>query len=124
VTSVAFSHDSTRLASASYDNTVNIWDASSGKCLQTFSIGKPLHHIAFNVTGLYLHTNIGTINIRALSGSPSLPNISEPRIPQYQGLSLSADSVWITHNSEKLLWLPSEYRPSSSAVSGSTIGIG
>ncbi|KAF2675781.1 hypothetical protein K458DRAFT_397616 [Lentithecium fluviatile CBS 122367] len=92
VTSVAFSHDSTRLASASYDNTVKIWDASSGKCLQTFSIGKPLHHIAFDVTGLYLHTNIGTINIRALSGSPSLPTISEPRIPQYQGLSLSADS--------------------------------
>src|SRR3954451_14694708 len=35
VNSVAFSGDSTRLASASYDRTVKIWDASSGKCLQT-----------------------------------------------------------------------------------------
>ena len=35
VSSVAFSHDSTRLASASGDNTVKIWDASSGECLQT-----------------------------------------------------------------------------------------
>jgi WD40 repeat protein len=35
VTSVAFSHDSTRLASASYDNTVKMWDASTGACLQT-----------------------------------------------------------------------------------------
>jgi WD40 repeat protein len=35
VSSVAFSHDSTQLASASYDNTVKIWDASSGACLQT-----------------------------------------------------------------------------------------
>ncbi|KAF1831217.1 NACHT-domain-containing protein, partial [Decorospora gaudefroyi] len=35
VGSVAFSHDSTRLASASYDSTVKIWDASSGACLQT-----------------------------------------------------------------------------------------
>ncbi|KAF2193139.1 WD40 repeat-like protein [Zopfia rhizophila CBS 207.26] len=35
VRSVAFSHDSTRLASASYDKTVKIWDASSGECLQT-----------------------------------------------------------------------------------------
>ncbi|KAF1360783.1 WD40 repeat-like protein [Lizonia empirigonia] len=35
VTSVAFSHDSTRLASASDDSTVKIWDASTGACLQT-----------------------------------------------------------------------------------------
>jgi WD40 repeat protein len=32
---VAFSHDSTRLASASRDNTVKMWDASTGACLQT-----------------------------------------------------------------------------------------
>jgi WD40 repeat protein len=35
VTSVAFSSDSGRLASASYDSTVKIWDTSSGECLQT-----------------------------------------------------------------------------------------
>ncbi|OCL00979.1 beta transducin-like protein HET-D2Y, partial [Cenococcum geophilum 1.58] len=35
VQSVAFSRDSARLASASSDNTVKIWDASSGECLQT-----------------------------------------------------------------------------------------
>ena len=35
VISVAFSHDSTRLASASHDRTVKIWDASSGECLST-----------------------------------------------------------------------------------------
>ena len=35
VWSVAFSHDSTWLASASRDKTVKIWDASSGACLQT-----------------------------------------------------------------------------------------
>ncbi|KAI8930692.1 hypothetical protein NX059_012301 [Plenodomus lindquistii] len=35
VSSVAFSHDSARLASASEDRTVKIWDARSGACLQT-----------------------------------------------------------------------------------------
>src|SRR5207248_2264502 len=35
VNSVAFSHDSARLASASHDKTVKIWDVSRGECLQT-----------------------------------------------------------------------------------------
>ena len=35
VNSGAFSHDSTRLASASDDKTVKIWDASTGACLHT-----------------------------------------------------------------------------------------
>jgi WD40 repeat protein len=35
VSSVAFLHDSARLASASYDRTIKVWDVSSGECLQT-----------------------------------------------------------------------------------------
>ncbi|KAF7183375.1 hypothetical protein CNMCM7691_003574 [Aspergillus felis] len=35
VTSATFSHDSRLLASASGDNTIKVWDASSGQCIQT-----------------------------------------------------------------------------------------
>ncbi|KAF2690614.1 WD40 repeat-like protein [Lentithecium fluviatile CBS 122367] len=124
VSSVAFTYDSTRVASASDDKTVKIWDASSGACLQTLTIGKTLSRISFDITNSYLYTEIGTIDISSLPGSVTLPTLSEPCSPQYQGLALSADGVWIMNNFENLVWLPSEYRPSCSAMSGATICIG
>ena len=119
VRSVAFSPDSARLASASHDNTVKIWDASSGECLQTLDIGKALFNISVDTTGSYLHTEMGTIAIDAPT-----PSVPDPQIPRYQGGALSSDRAWITYNSENVVWLPSEYRPLCSAVSGKTIGIG
>ncbi|OCK73542.1 HET-domain-containing protein [Lepidopterella palustris CBS 459.81] len=125
--SMAFSHDSIRLASTSHDRTVKIWDASSGECLQTLGINEILFNISFDATGSYLHTEIGTIDIKtsdASSASNVTLSVTDPQNPRYKGLALSSDRVWITFNSEKLLWLPSEYRPLRSAMSGNTIGIG
>ena len=126
VSSPLFSHDSTQLASTSLsdDKTVKIWDASSGVCLQMFSVGKAFYGISFDITGSYLHTDIGTIDISTPSGSRLFLSYSEPLSPQYRGLALSADGVWITYNSENLIWLPSEYRPPCSVVSEKMIGIG
>jgi WD40 repeat protein len=122
---VAFSHDSARLASASGDNTIKIWDASSGECLQTLVIGKTLFRISFDITGSYLHTEIGTIALEALlSSSNRASTVTDPQSPQYQGQALSSNGEWITYNSKNMVWLPSEYRPSCSAVLGKTIGIG
>ena len=97
VTSVAFSHDSTRLASASWDRTVKIWDASSGACLQT----------------LEGHGSV----IKDLAGF-------ENHHPIDQGIVISSDRTWITHNAQERVWIPSEYRPVCSVVSGRYMGLG
>jgi WD40 repeat protein len=124
VYSVAFTGDSSGLASASDDRTVKVWDASSGKCLQTLAIGKALSNISFDAAGSCLHTETGTIAINVASALYTTPNVTKPQGPRYQGGGLSSDGVWITYNSENLVWLPSEYRPSRSAVSAKTVGIG
>ncbi|KAF2277292.1 WD40 repeat-like protein [Westerdykella ornata] len=99
VRSVAFSHDSAQIASASADCTVKIWDASSGKCLQT----------------LKRHCD----SVRSVSSA-----LDDLRNLELGCCGLSPDRAWITYNSENVLWLPSEYRPSCSALSGKTIGVG
>ena len=106
------------------DKTVKIWDPSSGKCLQTLDIGKALYNISFDTTGSYLYTKIGAIAINAISVLDTTPCVVDPHIPRYQGVGLSSDRTWITYNSENLVWLPSEYRPSCSVVSSKIIGIG
>ncbi|KAF1955268.1 WD40 repeat-like protein [Byssothecium circinans] len=124
VESVAFSHDSARLASASDDKTVKIWDPSSGACLQTLNVGQTLYRISFDRTDSYLDTEIGTISLRNPSDSIVPLNNAEVQQPQYKGIALSSDGVWITYNSKIFIWLPLEYRPSCSAVLDNTISVG
>jgi WD40 repeat protein len=110
VSSVAFSHDSTRLASASYDSTVKIWDASSGACLQT------LEDYSSSISSASLTSILASLY--------SDETVTESQQPVRQGIAISSDNTWISDNAQNLLWLPAEYRPLSSAVSGRCVGVG
>jgi WD40 repeat protein len=92
VSSVAFSHDGNPVASGSDDQTVKIWDASSGASLQTLDFGQIVFNISFDATGSYVWTSIGIISLN-ISSASTAPALQEP---QYQGYHLSADRVWIT----------------------------
>jgi hypothetical protein len=110
VRSVAFSHDSTRLASASEDMIVKIWDVSSGACLQT------------------LEGHSSSISSADLASILALPysdkNVTKSQQSVHQGVMISSDNIWVSENAQKLLWLPTEYRPVSAAVSGRFVGLG
>ncbi|KAF2825483.1 hypothetical protein CC86DRAFT_371133 [Ophiobolus disseminans] len=109
VSSVAFSPDSMQLASASGNRTVKIWDASSGACLQT------LEGYSRSVSSAEL------ISILALRHSAKI--ITKPQESVRQEATISSDNIWVSDNVQKL-WLPTEYRPVSAAVSGRCVGVG
>ncbi|KAF2729836.1 HET-domain-containing protein [Polyplosphaeria fusca] len=107
---------------SSYVNSV--WDARSGECLQTLNVERTVYDLSFDSNDSYLRTDKGIFNIGAPSTSTPTPISTETQIAQYQSVALDASGTWITYDSVNLLRLPSEYRPSCSAVLGDVIAIG
>lgn len=131
VSSVAFLPDGNYLASASHDRTVMIWEAATGQCIRTINVGTTLSSISFDLTA-YLLTEIGYIDVLAdvpeptdAAASPALSiDSQQPEGQRRLGYGFSSDRFWITFNGQNVLWLPSEYRPSCSAVLRQTVGVG
>jgi WD40 repeat protein len=117
VNSIAFSHDGRQLASSSYDETVRIWDAETGALQQTLEINASPEQLLFSPDDLYCITELGST---ALRQSPLFPI----RTYEWSGYCVSSDYSWITWNGSKVLWLPTEYRPTCSIVKDQTIMIG
>jgi WD40 repeat protein len=152
VNSVVFSHDSTRLASASWDRTVKIWDANSGMCLQTLEgHSSTVSSVVFSHDSMRLASasHDGTVKIWDASSGLCLqtlewngdsvsstdlvsilaslhPNktVTESQRPDSQGSAISLDDIWVSDNAQNLLWLPTEYRPACLAMSSRCVGIG
>jgi len=124
ITSMAFSHDSKQLATTSEDGTAKIWEVSSGNCLQTLDIGRAFFNISFDSTNQLLHTDISTLSLDLSQDANAKSGTTDVQILRYHGIAISPDGRWITYNSENLLLLPSEYRPSCSAMSDKVVAIG
>ncbi|OAG12146.1 HET-domain-containing protein [Paraphaeosphaeria sporulosa] len=85
-----------------------IWDASSGACLQTLLDSRAVN-------------SVDLVSILALSHFDKI--ITNRKQSVCQEVTISSDNIWVSDNVQKL-WLPTEYRPVSSATSSRCIGVG
>ena len=111
INSVVFSPDGTRIASGSADDTIQIWDAGNGTCLQILN--------NFESSTLF---DPGTPGNTAWTGTSNIQRICET--PQHPTYGLNSYGTWITRNGQNVIWLPPEYRPSTFALTSSTMVIG
>jgi WD40 repeat protein len=123
VTSVTITHDSLLAVTASLDYTAKVWNVQSGECEETIPTGKALYRTGFHAKGQFPISELGPLPFRSLS-TPPPPADDSTGDGFSQSLDLSGDGKWIMYCTKNLVWIPTEYRPSRSAVSDTILGVG
>jgi len=149
---LAFSPDSKTVASASYDRTVQLWDAATGGALQTLQ-GNTIDvtDLAFSPDGKTVASVSYGRTVRlwdaATGGALQTPDNCSPRELSFsrndRGVfylqftsagtftskpqrlrALFLRENWVTDGEQNLLWLPLDYRPVCSAFHGNCFVFG
>ncbi|KAI2630918.1 WD40-repeat-containing domain protein [Hypoxylon sp. NC1633] len=136
VTKIRFSPDGNIIASASRDRMIRLWNATTGVQLQMMQYEKGfVREIAFLPNELVVSVsndelnwfwNLWNQNMTLEFYRYRLPPVHGRTTPDpvYYEVGLDADETWVMKGSEKIIWLPAEYRPSAWDNRGSTIFIG
>ncbi|EAQ85350.1 hypothetical protein CHGG_09364 [Chaetomium globosum CBS 148.51] len=95
VSLVAWSHDVTRLASASNDGTVKIWDPATDQCVSTLKTDGDVDDLQFHESNSdLLRTNLGTFDLGTLTISTVFgPTSTDRSSPIAVGYGLSSNGT-------------------------------
>ena len=124
VNAMAFSPDGKQLASGSNDSTVRVWDTAAGATLQILKADVQIRTLSFSSDGSYIVTDRGRLGTTSLHPSAVLSSPSPSLQPVSTPYRVFVRDGWVSRESDRMLWLPPDYRPSCHAVRESVVCLG
>lgn len=97
--------------------------SSNTYSIHTYDL-KTLTHQQMSNSGIITSVSFDTLDENSFRTNAGSWAIDEKGYIKPVGYCFSADGVWITRDSQRLLWLPPQYRGVSASVRGDTVALG
>lgn len=115
IVSMAFSPDGEHLALSCSNKTIRFYGVESGEVVQTIDSGVLVNWLYFSTDGTHLTTDCGVVYLNTSS-------FKRDQARKWPNLLIK--DQWIMADTQKLLWLPPQFRGKSSTVHWENVYLG
>ncbi|CZS79343.1 unnamed protein product [Fusarium graminearum] len=103
--------------------TLDVLHVPTGLRIHSEKFESMIADLSFDSNGTDLKTSVGVFSLSLVDVKGQEKGKREIRMRRL-GYGISSDTTWILKDDQKILWIPGQYRPFVSAMSGSTLLLG